>query len=112
MSTAKPISEATAIAEEAYIFGYPLVLMDITRGVSTSVSKAGTTKAPINQLCHLRAFPDYTFNDVVSPNADTLYSTAWMDLTAEPLILSVPDVGKRYYLMPMFDAWTNVFASP
>jgi len=112
MSTAKPISEATAIAEEAYIFGFPLVLMDVTRGVSTSVSKAGTTKAPINQLCHLRAFPDYTFTDVVSPNADTLYSTAWLDLTAEPLILSVPDVGKRYYLMPMLDAWTNVFASP
>src|SRR5262249_35220105 len=69
-------------------------------------------KAPVNQFLHIREFPDYTMTDVVSPNADTLYSTAWLDLTKEPIILSVPDTGKRYYLMEMLDAWTNVFASP
>jgi hypothetical protein len=104
--------QAAEIAVEAYIFGYPLVLMDVTRQVMTAVPKAGALKAPVNQFVHLREFPDPTFTDVVSPNADTLYSAAWLDLAKEPMILSVPDTGKRYYLMQMLDAWTNVFASP
>ncbi|HZF38648.1 MAG TPA: DUF1254 domain-containing protein [Blastocatellia bacterium] len=104
--------EAAEIAVEAYVFGYPLVLMDVTRQVMTAVPKAGARKAPINQFVHFREFPDPTFTDVVSPNADTLYSAAWLDLTEEPIVLSAPDVGKRYYLMQMLDAWTNVFASP
>ena len=105
-------NEALELGVEAYVFGYPLVLMDVTRAVTTNAPKAEGGKAPINQLVHLREFPDYTFTDVVSPNADTLYSFGWLDLRKEPQILSVPDVGKRYYLMPMLDAWTNVFASP
>ncbi len=104
--------EALAIGEDAYIYGYPLVLMDVTRSVMTAVPKVDGRKAPINQLLHLERFPDPTFTDVVSPNADTLYSVAWMDLTKEPIILSVPAMGNRYYLMEMLDAWTNVFASP
>jgi hypothetical protein len=104
--------QAAEIAVDAYVFGYPLVLMDVTRQVMTAVPKAGAHKAPANQFLHIREFPDYTMTDVVSPNADTLYSTAWLDLTKEPIILSAPDVGKRYYLMEMLDAWTNVFASP
>jgi hypothetical protein len=104
--------EASEIAVEAYVFGYPLVLMDVTHQVMTAVPRAGAHKAPVNQFIHIREFPDYTMTDVVSPNADTLYSTAWLDLSKEPMILSVPDVGKRYYLMEMLDAWTNDFASP
>jgi hypothetical protein len=104
--------EAEKIAVDAYIYGYPLMLMDITKKLGANVPKAEGEKAPVNQICHLRAFPDYTFTDVVSPNADTLYSVAWLDLGSEPIVLSVPDVGKRYYLMPLLDAWTNVFASP
>src|SRR5262245_49954707 len=101
------------IAAEAYIYGYPLVIADITRRVMTAVPKVdGAMKAPINQFVHTRAFPDYTFTDVVSPNADTLYSLAWLDISMEPMILSIPEMGNRYYLMPMLDAWTNVFASP
>ena len=60
----------------------------------------------------MRAFPDATYTDMVSPNADTLYSLAWLDLAKEPMVLSVPEMGKRYYLMQMMDAWTNVFANP
>jgi hypothetical protein len=68
--------------------------------------------APINQFANAPAFPDHTFTDVVRPNADTLYSTAWLDLSKEAMVLSVPDIKGRYYLMQMLDAWTNVFASP
>jgi len=95
--------EAEAIATLGYIYGYPLVLMDATRAAST---------APANRFMHASEFPDDTFTDVVSPNVDTLYSAAWLDLNAEPIILAVPEMGRRYYTMPLLDAWTNVFAAP
>jgi hypothetical protein len=104
--------EALAIGEDAYVFGYPLVLMDVTRRTMTAVSKVEERKAPINHFVHFKQFPDPASTDVVSPNADTLYSSAWIDLIKEPIILSVPAMGNRYYLMQMLDAWTNVFASP
>ena len=104
--------QAAKVAEDAYVFGYPLVLMDVTKKVSTAVPKPEGTKAPINQFAHLRAFPDATYTDVVSPNADTLYSLAWLDVAKEPIVLSVPEMGKRYYLMQIMDDWTNVFANP
>jgi hypothetical protein len=103
--------EAMNIAMDAYVYGYPLVLMNVTREVMTAVATANGRRAPINHFIHVRTFPDPTFTHVVSPNADTLYSTAWLDLSKEPMVLSVPEMN-RYYLMQMLDAWTNVFASP
>jgi len=105
-------AEIQKIAKEAYIFGYPLVLMDVTRQVGTACPTPAGMCAPINQFAHAPAFPDHTFTDVVSANVDTLYSAAWIDLSKEPIVLSVPDTKGRYYLLPMLDAWTNVFASP
>jgi hypothetical protein len=104
--------EAATLAREAYVYGFPLVLMDVTREVRTAVPKADDRKAPVNQFVHSREFPDHTFTSVVSPNADTLYSSAWLDLSAGPLVLSVPETGKRYYLMQLLDAWTNTFDCP
>ena len=104
--------EAAKIAADAYVYGYPLVLMDVSRQVMTAVSKPTTTAAPINQFNDSKEFPDATFTNVVSPNADTLYSFSWLDLAKEPLVLSLPEMGDRYYLMQMLDGWTNVFASP
>jgi len=108
------ISEQMArdIAIEAYIFGYPLVLMGVTCQLGTNVARAGENSAPLNQFGYKRSFPDDTFTTVVSPNADTLYSFAFLDLSKEPMVLSVPEMGNRYYLMQMVDAWTNVFAAP
>ena len=74
--------EARAIAAEAFLFGYPLVLMALTGAVMTNVSSASQGNAPVNQFSHRRAFPDASFTAVVSPNADTLYSTAVLDLAA------------------------------
>ena len=104
--------EAAKVAEDAYIFGYPLVLMDVTKTISTAVPKPAGARAPINQFAHVRAFPDATYTDVVSPNADTLYDLAWLDLAKEPMVLSVPDMGKRYYLMQLVEAWTNNLPPP
>ncbi|MFZ5450853.1 MAG: DUF1254 domain-containing protein [Thermodesulfobacteriota bacterium] len=105
-------AEMAKIAQESYIFGYPLVLMDITRQVMTACPSAGVRCAPINQFSHVPVFPDPTFTDVVSPNVDTLYSIAWLDLSKGPMVLSVPDTKGRYYMMQMLDAWTDVFAAP
>jgi hypothetical protein len=104
--------QAAKVAEDAYVFGYPLVLMDVTEKLSTAVPKPEGSQAPINQFAHLRAFPDATYTDIVSPNADTLYSLAWLDVAKEPIVLSVPEMGKRFYLMQIMDDWTNTFASP
>jgi hypothetical protein len=103
---------AYEIGAQAYVYAYPMVLMEITRRVSTNVPAPQGSFAPMNQFAHLRAFPDHTFREVVRPNADTLYSIAWLDLSGEPMVLSVPDTGGRYYLLPMLDMWTDVFAAP
>ncbi len=97
---------------EAYVYGYPLVLMNVTRRVMTNVPSPIQMAAPVNQFAHVPSFPDPDFKNVVSPNADTLYSVAWLDVSKEPIVLHVPNTNGRYYLMPMLDAWTNVFASP
>lgn len=93
---------------QAYLFGYTLVLMDATR---ESMTDPDDGRAPVNHFAHGRKFPDHNFRQVVRPNNDTLYSTAWIDLAKQPIILSVPDTAGRYYVMPLMDPWTNVFAS-
>jgi hypothetical protein len=104
--------QALEAGVEAVVYGLPLVIMDITRAKTTNVARPGDFSAPVNQFVHVRAFPDASFKDVVRANVDTLYSSAWLDLSKEPVVLSVPDTKGRYYLMPMLDAWTNIFASP
>jgi hypothetical protein len=105
-------AEAAEIAADAFVFGYPLVLMDASRRTMTAVPRPEAARAPMGQFNDSTKFPDATFTDVVTPNADTLYSFSWLDLTKGPVVLSLPDVGDRYYLMQMLDAWTDVFASP
>ena len=105
-------AEAMALATEAYIYGYPLVSMEITRRVMTNTAKPQGTHGPMGQLRSLRTYPDASFREVTAPNADTLYSAGWLDLSREPYVFSIPDSKGRYYVMPMLDAWTNVFQAP
>lgn len=107
-------SEAEAIAIDAYIYGYPLVTMDLTKQVMTNVEAPQGLKAPVGQFVNARTYPNasLSFKAEGAPNADTLYSTAWVDLSKEPYILQVPNENGRYYLMPILSAWTNVIAAP
>lgn len=111
MTFADNMTENEKTAIESYIFGYPLVTMDMTEKVMTNVKKADGLKAPIGQFMNARTYPDASFRDVTAPNADTLYSVAWLDLSFEPYVLHLPDVGDRYYLMPLLSGWTEVFES-
>ncbi len=94
-------NETRGIAERAYIYAYPLVVMEATGAAM-----------PLNHLTHVAEFPDANFRLIVRPNADTLYSTAWLDVAKEPLFLHVPDSGGRFYLLQFMDAWTETFAVP
>ena len=100
------------LAVEAYIYGYPLVTMEMTRRVITNVAKVKGTKGPMGQIIKVREYPDSSFTDVTAPNADTLYTTAFIDVGKEPWVFSFPDMKDRYFLFPMLDGWTNVFEVP
>ena len=107
------VQEAYEIGIEAYTYLYSLVLMDATRRQAVNV-EAGKVmgRGPTNAFTHVPTFPPADFRDVVRPNFDTLYSIAWLDLTKEPIIVSAPDTQGRYYMLPMLDMWTDVFACP
>jgi hypothetical protein len=107
------VDQARAIGVDAYLYFYPLITMDITRKQCTNI-EAGKEfgKGPMNTFVNVPAYPPADSKVVVRVNFDTLYSIAWLDLTKEPLVVSAPDTAGRYYLLPMLDMWTDVFASP
>jgi hypothetical protein len=111
-SSAVTPDEAAKIATDAYVYGYPLVTMEYTRRALTNVAEASGLNAPMGQLARSRSYPTAAFRGVTAPNADTLYTNAWLDLSKEPYVLSLPDAHDRYYLFPMLDAWTTVFQVP
>jgi hypothetical protein len=111
-SAAVSEQEAAQIGVEAYIYGYPLVTMEMTRRVLTNVAAPAAEKAPMGQFAKLREYPSPANKEVTAPNADTLYTLAWLDVGKEPWVLSIPDARDRYYLMPMLSGWTDVFQVP
>ena len=104
--------EARHIAEETFLFGLPLVYMSVQAAVATSVENPDGSKAPFNQFAHFREFPDASNRQIVGLNVDTLYSLASLDLTSEPIVLSVPEMKNRWWLMQLLDAWNDVPGAP
>jgi len=105
--------EIQPLAAEAYSYFYPLISMDVSRLQFTDLSHGQQLgHGPTNTFAHVQQFPLADFRGVVAPNFDTLYSASWLDLTEGPLVVHVPDTAGRYYLLPMLDMWTDVFAVP
>ena len=103
--------EAQSIAREAYIYFYPLVLMDVSRKHFTNIEPDKMFgRGPMNTFSHARTFPPATFRGATHANFDTLYSVGWLDLTKEPVVISLPDTQGRYYLLQLLDMWTDSFA--
>lgn len=103
--------EALEIATDAYVYGYSLITTEVTRVQMSNVDKLGGLRGPMNQFINVPRYPPADYRGVSAPNADTLYSLAWLDL-AEPLVFSHPDMGGRYHLFPMVDLWMTIYASP
>ncbi|AGI24826.1 DUF1254 domain-containing protein [Pseudomonas sp. MT3] len=110
-ASAAETDELLQIAKDAYVYGYSLMTTEVTRVQRTNVDKVSNTHAPMGQFANIQRYPPADFRGVSAPNADTLYSMAWVDLS-EPQVFSQPDMGKRYYLMPMYDLWMTIFHSP
>ena len=98
-----------SLAAEAYLYGYPLVycVQEIVKAASPEAKMP--TAAPVNTFGYARELlgPEVEF---VSPNNDTLYTMAALDVTKEAQVLHLPDTHDRYYVMQFVDTWSNNFA--
>jgi hypothetical protein len=98
------------IATLAYIWGYPLVIKVRTYDYAISPNiPPGPLRGPVNTIAHARDLLDASYTDVVRPNQDTLYSVSYLDLMNKSLILQVPPMSDRYYVLQFTDAYTNSF---
>ncbi len=104
-------AEARQIAVEGYHYFYPLISMEITRRQMTNVETGKGFGGPMNTVASIRAYPRAEDRAVVRPNFDTLYSSIFLDMRSEPIVVTVPDTDGRYYVLPILDMWTDVFAS-
>lgn len=95
--------------EDAYVYAFPLVLMDATETSATNTEEAVTGKAPVNQFIHSAALADAQFRTVVTPNVDTIYSQVWYDLSEEPMVYELPETD-RFCKVQVLDGWTNTAA--
>jgi hypothetical protein len=105
------VHEASEIAMQAYVYGYSLITSEVTRVQMSNVAKIEELRAPMNAFVNVKRYPPADFRGISAPNADTLYSVAWLDL-AEPIVFTHPDMGRRFFLFEMVDLWMNVFDSP
>ena len=103
---------ARNLAKEGFLFGLPLVMFEKQFDYQTYTTKVEETRSPVNQFVHYRRFVDASNRLVVGFNVDNLYSFASLDLAAEPLVLSIPKMDERYWLMQLIDGWNGVPAAP
>lgn len=111
--------QAYALGVAAYIWGYPMVVMQRSRDAMTTggdapvtpevFNKTGKLFAPVNQVATAWGMLGPKFSAVQSGNSDTQYSVTWFDVAREPYVLEIPDAKGRYYTYQFIDAWTNNF---
>ncbi|MER6997840.1 DUF1254 domain-containing protein [Streptomyces sp. NPDC000410] len=99
----------SALASEAYVYGYPLVYELTMAGAFVRKGVGALPPTPFNAFGHARELADH-HDTFVSANNDTVYSVAQLDLSGGPLVVHVPDAGGAYYVLQFMDAWTNNFA--
>ncbi|OMF54179.1 hypothetical protein BK139_19430 [Paenibacillus sp. FSL R5-0490] len=103
---------AYSLGIQAYIYGYPLVSMERTRQLSSTVKEPyGPAATVSNEFIYYDQLYTPDFKDVVTPNVDTIYYFIWLDLTRNPVVLNVPDTNDRYYVVQLMDAWSNTFSN-
>ena len=108
-AAAQQTMAAQELLEQAYLYAFPLVLMDATRKVSTNTETPNSTRAPINQFIHAEKLADAASRAVVTPNVDTIYTQAFLDVGSEPMLYGVPQTD-RFFNVQVLDAWTNTAA--
>lgn len=106
------VADAAQILMDAYIYGYSLITTEVTRVQMSNVAAVESMKAPMGQFINVRRYPPGNFRGVSAPNADTLYSFAWLDLGAGPVVFSHPDMGDRYFLFPTYSLWMEILEVP
>ena len=104
--------EALEIATDAYIFGYPLVTMDMTRRVMTNVRYPEGMRAPMGQFARVRTYPTASNHESPPPTPTRSTPSSGWTSAKEPWVVSLPDTHNRYCLFPMLDGWTTVFQAP
>lgn len=102
------VSPVARIAREAYIYGYPLITFDMVRQQETNTELPTDERAPMGQVIKMRHYPPVESHAAAAPNADTLYTLIWLDVSDEPTVIGVPDMGDRYYMLPLLDGFSEV----
>ncbi|VGO12456.1 hypothetical protein PDESU_01009 [Pontiella desulfatans] len=95
-------------AVDAYIYAYPLVTFDMVRRHETNTEVPTGSGAPMGQLIKMRKYPAVDDHAAAAPNTDTLYTLAWLDVSEEPMVVGVPDMGDRYYMLPLMDGYSEM----
>ena len=109
LGTEQAVDDVWELVSEAYIYAFPLVLTDATQTLSTNTDGTIIGRAPVNQFNHAKRLADASFRTVVTPNVDTIYSQAWLDIGAEPMVFVLPEAD-RFCNVQLLDAWTNTAA--
>ena len=99
--------EASAIAEDAYVYAFPMMESYRTMYVQAIDRTAPGYLGPFNHMAHKTELLGPEFEDVVRPNNDTMYSLAWLDLRSQPIVITVPEVKDRYYSVQLVDMFTH-----
>lgn len=106
------LPDVEQILMDAYIYGYSLITTEVTRVQMTNVPAIDGLRFPMGAFLNVKRYPPADYRGVSAPNADTLYSIAWLDLEKEPIVFSHPDMGRRFFMFPMYSLWMPVIESP